>query len=271
MKAIILAAGYATRLYPLTRNRPKPLLPVQGKPIIDYLIEQMAQIPELDGIYVVSNDRFSAQFEQWAAARNNEAIGPEGAVIQIEVLNDGTKSEEDRLGAIGDLKFCIEHFALDDDLLVIAGDTLMTGSLLDVWRDFKKYNEDLLFAMPLTPKEDPSRFAIVQLDEQGRVAHLEEKPARPKGNLAVYAVYFYRRDTLPLVKEYLAEGNNPDAPGHFPVWLYQRKPVRVHIFAGQCVDIGTPESYQAVMTTFPVSTAGGQDENEKNSKNDLSK
>ncbi len=253
MKAIILAAGYATRLYPLTKDRAKPLLPVQGRPIIDYLVDHARRIPDLDAIKVVSNDRFSPQFEAWASQRGHQTRGTDGRTIPIHVLNDGTVSQEDRLGAIGDMQFCIDHFGIDDDLLVLAGDTLFTGSLFKAWEVFREHGQDLILASPVSPGEDPSRFAIAQTDADGLVQHLEEKPKEPKSNLAVFALYFYRRDTVPMIRQYLAAGHNPDAPGHFPVWLYQRKPVRVHLFEGDCVDIGTPQAYQEVMTTFPAS------------------
>ena len=258
MKAIILAAGYATRLYPLTRDRAKPLLPVHGRPIIDYLVDQIHSLPDVDAIYVISNHRFAQQFRTWAVDRKTRTPVSGRSPIPIEILDDQTTSESDRLGAIGDMQFCIDQHAIDDDLVVLAGDNLFTGSLVDAWYVFRRYQHDLLLAKHLDASENASRFAIAEIDSDGMVRHIEEKPKQPRSDLAVYAIYFYRRDTVPLIRSYLQSGNNPDAPGYFPVWLYQRRPVRVHLFDGQCIDIGTPEAYQDVMTTFPVSTLDEQ-------------
>ena len=253
MKGIVLAAGYATRLYPLTLNTAKALLPVGGRPIIDHIVDQMLTLPDLDQIMVVSNHRFAGQFDEWARQRTM----PEGRV-SLTVIDDGTTSETNRLGAIGDIRFCINRMKLDEDLLVIAGDNLFTYQLADAWQHFRSHGEDMILAQPLPQEEDLRRFAIVSVDDQGLVTDLEEKPQQPKSDLAVYATYFYRRDTLPLFDQYLDEGNNPDSPGHFPVWLYKRKPVRVFFFDGICIDIGTPQSYEDVRTTFPLSVTGEQ-------------
>ncbi|NLO36610.1 MAG: nucleotidyltransferase family protein [Clostridiaceae bacterium] len=254
MKAIILAAGYATRLYPLTLNCAKPLLPVGSRPMIDYLIDQAVTLPDLDEIYVVSNHRFAGQFEQWAEPRRLTLP----AHMHLHVIDDQTTHEDDRLGAIGDIQYVIRHDDIDDDLLVMAGDNLFTWALLDAWQHFRQHSEDMILAQRLNNPADRHRFAIAQVNEAGLVEHLEEKPACPRSDIGVYAIYFYRRDTLPLIGRYLEEGNNPDAPGHFPTWLYQQKPVRVFFFNGTCIDIGTPEAYEDVMTTFPVSATDGQ-------------
>ena len=259
MKGIILAAGYATRLYPLTRDRAKALLPVRGRPIIDYIVDQMLTLPDLDQIIVVSNHRFAGQFGAWAEQRRQarSAQAPDCLPeIPLLVLDDGTTSENDRLGAIGDMRFCIDQLGLDDDLLVIAGDNLFTYQLLDAWRHFRRHGDDMILARRMPPEENLHRYAIVTVDDRELVLDLEEKPDDPKSNIAVFATYFYRKDTAPLIAEYLSAGNKPDAPGNFPAWLYQRKPVRVFFFDGVCIDIGTPESYEDVRTTFPLSATG---------------
>lgn len=253
MKAIILAAGYATRLYPLTKNCAKPLLPIGSRPMIDYLIDQAVTLPDLDDIFVVSNHRFAGQFEQWAD-RRRPALPSH---MRLSVIDDQTTHEGDRLGAIGDIQYVIRHGAIDDDLLVMAGDNLFTWALLDAWHHFRQHGEDMILAQKLANPDDRHRFAIALVNEDGLVEHLEEKPACPRSDIGVYAIYFYRRDTLPLISRYLAEGNNPDAPGHFPAWLYRQKPVRVFFFSGRCIDIGTPQAYEDVMTTFPVSVTDG--------------
>ncbi len=246
MIGVVLAAGYATRLYPLTKDRPKPLLPVSGKPIIDYIVDEMDTLPDLETIIVVTNNRFAAHFEEWAATRkltNGK---------KLIVLDDQTTDDTNKLGAIGDIKLCIEHFGIDDDLLVIAGDNLFTYYLKDAYDYFKEHNEDTILAREMEPTEDLTRYAIAELDENNHVLDLVEKPQQPKTNIAVFATYFYKQETVPMISQYLAEGNPPDAPGNFPAWLYQRKPVRVYLFDGDCIDIGTPESYDAVKDTFTL-------------------
>ena len=240
-----MAAGYATRLYPLTKDRPKALLPVSGRPILDYIADEMDTIDDLDQIVIISNHLFADQFQTWADARN--AAGQGHPVV---VLDDGSTDDTNKLGAIGDIQFCIDRLGIDDDLLIIAGDNLFTYRLKDAHDFFRRYQEDTLLARRVNPPEDLTRYAIAELDADGRVLSLEEKPKQPKSDIAVFATYFYRRDTVPLIARYLGEGHSPDAPGHFPAWLYQRKPVRVYLFDGLCIDIGTPQSYAEVQETF---------------------
>ncbi len=244
MKGIVLAAGYATRLYPLTKDRPKPLLPVAGRPIIDYIVDEMDTLESLDQIIVVTNHRFAPLFEEWAVGRNRTGKKP------VQVIDDETTDETNKLGAIGDIQHVIDRLGLDDDLLVIAGDNLFTYRLSDADRYFRQNGVDTILAREMDASEDLTRFAIAVIDPEGRLVNLEEKPRQPKSNLAVFATYFYRQDTVPMIRQYLDEGNSPDAPGHFPAWLYLRKPVQVYLFDGLCIDIGTPESYLDVQNNF---------------------
>lgn len=244
MKGIVLAAGYATRLYPLTKDRPKPLLPVAGRPIIDYIVDEMDTLPELDQIIVVTNHRFAAAFEEWAAVRNQIGGKP------VIVVDDQTTDDTNKLGAIGDIQFCIDRLKIDDDLLIIAGDNLFTYRLKDADDFYRRHQDDTLLARHVSPPEDLTRYAIAEVDPDGRVLSLEEKPSQPKSDIAVFATYFYRQDTIPMIAQYLSEGHSPDAPGYFPAWLYQHKPVRVYLFDGICIDIGTPQSYAEVQETF---------------------
>lgn len=248
MKGIILAAGYATRLYPLTINKAKPLLPVHGRPIIDYIVDEMNTIDDLDQIIVVSNHRFAAQFEEWAIDQNCASMGDKAPII---VLDDGTTSEDDRLGAVGDIQFCIDKLQINEDLLIIAGDNLFTYRLRDAWAHYKQHGEDMILVAHLPPSEDLTRYAIAEMDANGIITDLVEKPTEPKTDIAAFATYFYRQDTVPMIREYLDAGNKPDAPGNFPAWLYQRKPVRGYFFDGICIDIGTPQSYAEVESVFP--------------------
>ncbi|MBR4114023.1 MAG: nucleotidyltransferase family protein [Anaerotignum sp.] len=242
MKAIILAAGYATRLYPLTLNMPKALLPIGGKPIVDHIVAQMDTVDELDEIYVVSNDKFAGHFEEWAKTAVSR--------VPIKVLNDGTTDDSNKRGAIGDISFVIDEMQIKDDLMVIAGDNFFTYSLKDYVRFFREKDRDCVCVKVWEDERTLSQFGIALLDEKGMVLDIEEKPAKPKSNTAVFAAYLYKRDTVPMFREYLAAGNQPDAPGNFPAWLYRRKEVYAYTFDGECYDVGTPESYREVCEMY---------------------
>lgn len=236
MIAMLLVAGYATRLYPLTRDVPKALLPIGGRPMLDLIADQIDTLPVIRRTIVVSNSKYAAAFRAWAAGRAGGA--------PITVLDDGTTENGERLGAVGDMAFGIEQAGIDDDLLVIAGDNLFDFQLADAVDFFYTHQEDTILVGRLPPGEDARRFAVVQLNENGRVTDLVEKPQTPRGDHIAYAVYLYRRETLPLIRAYLDEGHSPDAPGHFPEWLFRQRPIRAYLFQGTCIDIGTPEMYE---------------------------
>jgi glucose-1-phosphate thymidylyltransferase len=231
VKALILAAGYATRLYPLTHEQPKHLLEVGGKPILERLLDQLP-LDELDTLYVVTNAKFAARFREWA----------EPQPARIEVIDDGTISEEDKLGAIGDLELVIRSKELDDDLVVAAGDSLFTERLDDFTRFSVERGGAAIAVYEVDELEEMKRLSSVGVDEDFRVVSMEEKPERPTSKLAGIALYFYPRSVLPLVGEYLRDGNNPDQPGRFVEWLYTRTPVYAWRVPGRWVDIGTPET-----------------------------
>ena len=245
MKALILAAGYSTRLYPLTRNTPKALLPIGGQAMIDYLAEALRTLPNLTEVVLVTNDRFHPDFERWA-----EGARARYAPLRFTVLNDGTASEDEKLGAVGDMAFALERMGMDDDVLVAASDNFFTFPLINFVRDFEQSGLDTLLAARIDSLEDLRRFAVATVDEQLRVTSLVEKPKDPPSDIAIYALYLYRKDTLKLIAEYLKDGGSPDAPGYFPEWLHKRKPVKVYLFDGECIDIGTPEAYRAVCERF---------------------
>lgn len=234
MKALILAAGYATRMYPLTENTPKPLLPLRGKAVIDYIIEQLNNLP-VDEIFVVSNSKFFPHFSEWAKTVPTN--------LPIEVLNDGTTSNENRRGAVGDVFFAITEKAIDDELLVIAGDNYFTYDLREQYEVFRKTGCDTLAGKELDDVEKLKTFAVALLAPDGKVLELEEKPQKPKSNMAIYATYFFRKETVPLFEKYLNEGNNPDLIGSFPQWLYKTHDVYTYKMNGECYDIGTIEMY----------------------------
>lgn len=232
MKAIILAAGYATRLYPLTEKVAKALLDVNGKPIISHITDSLYKIKELDTIYVITNDLFAKDFEIWKKENNYE---------KITIINDKTNSDETKLGAIGDINYVLEQTKLDDDTLVIAGDTYFNFELSD-FSDFFYKNNETCVCVKEEHKEDLTRFGIAEIQDE-IITGIEEKPKNPKSNNIVYASYIFRKKDILKIKEYLQEGNTPDAPGNFISWLCKKEKVRAFKINGFCIDIGTHESY----------------------------
>lgn len=242
MKAIVLAAGYATRLYPLTKDRPKSLLEVAGKTILDHIVEKMERVDQLDEVIVVTNDKFTGHFEEWAQkAPYNK---------KLTVMNDGTLTNDTRLGAIGDIQFVLDQLKVEDHLMILAGDNLFDFELTDFAAYFEEAGTDCITAYEETDDAQRKRAGIVELDENRKVLSFEEKPKQPKSPYAVPAFYLYKKETLPLFKRYLEEGNNPDAPGHFVPYLLQHKPVHAYLFEGKRYDIGTVESYERVKAIF---------------------
>lgn len=242
MKAIILAAGYATRLYPLTIDKPKALLPICQKPILNYIVEEIETISEIDELTIVSNHKFYPNFVQWQETYKSR--------LKINVLNDKSTDDSNKLGAVGDIQFVIEQMNISDDVLIMAGDNIFTFKLVDYYNAYKEKDVDMILTKEINNVEDLKRMANVTLDETGRVIDLVEKPPVPKSNIAAFASYIYKKETLPLIKQYLDEGNNPDAPGFFPAWLHKVKPVYAYTFDGECYDIGTPQSYAQVNEIF---------------------
>ena len=241
MKAIILAAGYATRLYPLTENKSKALLSIGGKPIISHIVDSLVKIEALDKIYVISNSRFYGDFVQWQR---------ESGFEMVEVLDDGTDSDENKLGAIGDIDFVIRNKNIDDDLFIIAGDSFFTFELQDFYKYYKTIDRDCVCAKELDDLDLLRRFAVAGVDSDNKITDLVEKPSEPQSNLGVYASYIYTKNTAKLVEKYLADGNKPDAPGFFLQWLYDKKDVYIYKIDGEIFDIGTPESYRQAQERF---------------------
>ena len=236
MKCLILAAGYATRMYPLTLHTPKPLLDVGGRTIIDRLLDKLEKVAGLDECIVVSNAKFFEQFCVWARERSSP--------WPLEVVNDGSTDNENRRGAVADIQFAVQEKKLACDLLVLAGDNIFDFELSAFAEFFRRVGCDCITAHRLDDVEQLRRTGVIEADENGRVLSFEEKPAAPKSNLAVPPFYLYRKETLPLFAEYLAGGSNPDAPGNFIPWLLARRRVAAFFFEGRRYDIGTLKTYE---------------------------
>ena len=242
MKAIILSAGYATRLYPLTLNQPKGLLPIGDKSILDYITDEIEKIKEIDEIFIITNHKFYENFLDWSKTRKTH--------LKIQVFDDKSTDDSNKLGAIGDIQYTIENGNIDEDVLVVAGDNFFTFDMLDYYNFYKQKDADTILVKELFEKKELQRMGNAILDKEDRVIEMEEKPQEPKSNCAVFASYIYKRSTVPLIAQYLKEGHNPDAPGFFPSWLHKQKPVYAYKFQGECYDIGTPESYKEVCEKF---------------------
>ncbi|MBS3151667.1 nucleotidyltransferase family protein [Candidatus Woesearchaeota archaeon] len=244
--AILLAAGYSTRLYPLTKNFPKPLLDVGGKPVITNIIDKMENFRDLNKIYVVTNNRYLSHFNDW---RKNLKTN-----LKIEIVNDGTLSEEDKLGAIGDIYFAIKEKSITNPVFMIGGDQLFDFQLNDIVTYFKEKNKDVISVCMIKDKNMLKHHGVVKLDKDNKIISFKEKPSNPFSNLAANCLHIYSEKTIAMLKEYLEQGNNPDQPGRFIEWLYPKKEVYGFISKGNIIDIGTPETLEKARKEFTFSS-----------------
>ena len=244
MKALVLAAGYATRLYPLTLDRPKALLEVGGRPMLDHVLDRL-QAMGVDDTIVVTNAKFTPHFEEWATGK-----------ADVTIVNDGTTSNDDRLGAIGDTAFVLDQTGLDDDLVVVAGDNLFGEDVSGFAVYGQEVDAPVLAVHDVGDLSRMREYNQIEIDDQGRITFFEEKPEDARSTLAGVALYFYPRHTLPLIRQYLAEGNNPDQPGRLIEWLYPRTPVYTWRLPGAWYDIGSAETLQEADRIFSQSRDG---------------
>ena len=245
MKVIILAAGYATRLYPLTLTQPKPLLPVAGKPMIEHVLDNLAPIGGIDRVYVVTNAKFAGHFQQWA-----DRYRATKSKLEFTVVNDGSTDDNNKLGAIGDIHYVLKTQSVDDDLIVVAGDNLFSERL-DAFGTFcRQKNAPVLALYDVGDLEQIKKYNAITLDAAGRITFFEEKPKNPTSTLTGIALYFYPKSTITLIKQYIADGNNPDQPGRLVQWLYPRTPVYTWTVPGLWFDIGSKETLEEANQIF---------------------
>lgn len=245
MKLIILAAGYATRLYPLTINQPKPLLPVAGKPMIEHVVDHVAGIPDIDHAYVVTNAKFVSHFENWA-----RSYTPPNLHYGFTIVNDQSTDDTNKLGAIGDLHLVMTTHEVDDDILVIGGDNLFSNDLDKFGEYCKQQNAPVTGVYDVGDLEAIKKYNAIEIDEQHRITYFEEKPKEPRSTLTGIALYFYPRATLALIRQYIAEGNNPDQPGRLVQWMYSRVPFYVWKVPGLWYDVGSIETLDEANRVF---------------------
>ena len=236
MKLLVLAAGYATRLRPLTDNQAKPLLPVAGRPMLEHVLDKFKDCPEID----------APNFHSWAASLHGHFAGK-----PIHIVDDGTSSNEDRLGAIGDIGYVLRSYAIDDDLVVVAGDNLFSGTLTDFVQSAKQRGV-LVGVYDVGDLEQIRKYNNLGIADDGRITFFEEKPSQPISTVTAIALYHYPRTVLPYLHR-LAEGKNPDQPGRLVEWLYPQLPCYTYRISGIWLDIGSRETYDEAQRLFQPS------------------
>jgi glucose-1-phosphate thymidylyltransferase len=241
--AILLAAGYATRLYPLTENTPKPLLEITGKPIVEHILFKLNKIEALEKIYIVTNDKFYSHFNEWLS--NYEVEKP------IEIINDMTRSNEDRLGAIGDINFVHKKKDLHQDVMVIAGDNLFEMSLVDCYNFFKKKQKNVIVLYDVGDIELAKHYGVVEVIDS-KVAHFAEKPKVPKSTLASTGIYIFTKRTLNLIEKYISQGLSTDKSGEFVEWLHKREDIFAYVTEKKWYDIGSMDQLQKANKYYKI-------------------
>ncbi|MFA6355868.1 MAG: nucleotidyltransferase family protein [Candidatus Omnitrophota bacterium] len=244
MKALILAAGYATRLYPLTKDRPKPLLLVGKRTIVDYLIQKLDQVPEIDTIYIVTNDKFYGIFNEWRKTCKSKK--------KIFIDNDGSTTNDDRLGAIGDIRLVLDKQKVYDDIIVLAGDNMFDWSMKE-FAEFAKQKPEAfaLGAFDLNDKAKAANtYGVVEVGPGGELINFLEKPKDPPTSFIATGIYYFPQDKLNLIAQFLKLGDEKDAPGHFIQWIRKEHQVRCYVFKGVWFDIGDLESYRKANLAF---------------------
>ncbi|MEO8439346.1 MAG: nucleotidyltransferase family protein [Spartobacteria bacterium] len=245
MNVLILAAGYATRLYPLTRNKAKPLLEVAGKPMIEWVLDNLASIPDIETVYVVTNDKFAKDFQEWA-----DRYAKSQPKVSFKIINDGSQNDEDKLGAIGDINLVITREDLTRaPLIVVAGDNLFSEPLGDFAAQAKG-SAATLATYDVGDLEAMKKYSSIKTGAEGVITHFEEKPEKPDSTLTGIALYYFAPETLQLFTTYIAAGNNPDQPGRFIQWLYTRRPVKTYQIKGTWYDIGSKETLEEANKIF---------------------
>ncbi len=236
MIAVLLCAGYATRLYPITENFPKPLLTVGPRTILDHLIDDLSRGNAISEYVLVSNHKYINQFNAWAKQRKENIV----------VLDDGSTQNENRLGAVRDIQYAIEQAKISDDILVLAGDNLLDFSLNSFIGFFKEKKQCCVMTHYELSLEKLQKTGVIEIDEQQRIISMEEKPRAPKSHWAVPPFYIFDKKSLTKVSEGISKGCKVDAPGDFLSWLCQQTPVYAYTMPGRRFDIGTIEDYKQI-------------------------
>ena len=241
VKGIILCAGYATRLYPLTKDKPKPLLDVSGKTIIEHIISKIEKIDDIDEIFVVTNDKFFTHFLDWNSGFESK--------VKVTIVNDKTKSNDDRLGSLGDIKYVIENLGVDDDIMVVAGDNLFEFSLIPMIDIYKENNKSVVALYDVKDIELAKLYGIVSVDKNNKIVGFEEKPAKPNSTLSSTGVYIYPRSVVGKLIEF-TNTHDADKAGNFLEWLYKQEDVYCYVTWERWFDIGSLEQLEKAREEF---------------------
>ena len=234
MKCIILAAGYATRLYPLTLDRPKPLLPVAGKPMIEHILEKIEKVDDIDEILIITNNKFFNDFRNWK--RKYSFSKP------IKILDDGTTSDGDKLGAVGDIGFAAKEEKIEDDVFVVAGDNLFEFDLRNLFEFFKEKKTSAIALYDVKDKAIVAgKYGVVEIDKDNKIVGFKEKPEKPKTSLISTACYIFAEGDIEELKKSLAEGEKHDNLGDFIKWLIEKKEITGQVFKERWFDIGSKD------------------------------
>ena len=244
MKALILAAGYATRLYPLTKEYPKPLLKIHNRPIIEHIIKKLEGSKGLDKIIVVTNSKFFLKFKEW-----RKGFKPGSKIV---IVDDLTKDLNDRRGAIGDLSFAILKQKIKDDLLVVGGDNLLGSELKDFLKFSKaKEGNPTIGVFDIKSKSAAKNYGVVKLDKDGLIVDFKEKPVKPPSTYVAMCLYYFPAQSIKLLKEYMrAHASRLDATGFYIDWLRKRTSVYGFVFEGSWFDIGDKKFYRKAEKEF---------------------
>ncbi len=237
MKCIILCSGYATRLYPLTLDRPKPLLPIRGKPLLNYLIENVSKIEDIDEIFVVCNEKFYKNFLEWKKTNSFSK--------EIKIINDGTLSNETRLGGLGDFWFAINKEKIDEDVLLLLGDNFFNFDLRKIVGFFEKRRQSVVGLYDLGDLEKSKNFGVIELKEN-KIMSFEEKPKNPKSTLISTGIYVYSKKELERIADYMKTDKPKDGPGYLIPYLLSFQDVYGLVLDGFWYDIGSKEVYEEV-------------------------
>ena len=244
MKVLILAAGYGTRLYPLVKDTPKALLDINGKSLVNYVLDKIKSFDGLSEVLLVTNNKFYSIFVEWAKAQKNFSC-------PIKIVNDGTNTPDDRLGSIGDIQFVIKKEAINEDVLVIGSDNLFDYSLDEYILFSKKFKDSVTIGLyDIKNLEEAKNFGVVAIDATKKITSFEEKPANPKSTLISMCCYYLPKATLGLVEVYLTETKKADKAGDYLRWLSEKNNVYGFNFFGKWYDIGSIESYKEAQAKF---------------------
>lgn len=238
MKSIILCAGYATRLYPLTINTPKPLLDVRGKPLLNYTIDNILTVPEIDEIFVVTNDKFYNHFLKW-----KKEFYPEENIF---IINDNTKSNEDRLGGLGDLKIVLDTENIEDDLLLLLGDNLFEFNLNKIVDFFNEKNKNVIGLYDIKEISSAKNFGVLKMGSSGKIISFLEKPQNPESTLISTGIYVYSKDEIEKIYDYMKTNKPKEGPGYLIPYFLESQDVYGFVLDGKWYDIGSREIYEEV-------------------------